>query len=166
MDLGVGPRFELKTVPKGSLPLKHHLAPARHGHIISVETGAFSAGIQKATGLPDGIALAGLNVQGLSCDLHALLNSSYPRPSSTSKDLSLFAFCNWALANFGSAAEVRAALEAEQVVSWVSDTEQLLYCCDIAQARLPLAVQRPALLSRRRGRVQRRGGLMGGGASG
>lgn len=118
MDLGVGPpRFELKTVPKGSLPLKHHLAPALHGHIISVETGAFSAGIQKATGLPDGIALAGLNVQGLSCDLHALLNSSYPRPSSTSKDLSLYAFCNWALANFGSAAEVRAALEAEQVVS-------------------------------------------------
>ena len=53
MDLGVGPRFELKTVPKGSLPLKHHLAPARHGHIISVETGAFSAGIQKATGLLD-----------------------------------------------------------------------------------------------------------------
>ena len=76
-----------------------------------------SCGIQKATGLPDGIALAGLNVQGLSCDLHALLNSSYPRPSSTSKDLSLYAFCNWALANFGSAAEVRAALEAEQVVS-------------------------------------------------
>ena len=57
------------------------------------------------------MAFAGMNEAGLSCDLHALLNSSYP-PLSTAvgkKNIMLYYFCNWALAQFDTAAAVKAA---------------------------------------------------------
>jgi len=68
--------------------------------------------------LIQGAITAGLNTAGLSCDLHALLNSSYPSPSNTTSDLNLYLFCNWALSNFASSTEVKAALRRKDVHLW------------------------------------------------
>jgi penicillin V acylase-like amidase (Ntn superfamily) len=112
MDLGFGPTFGLKTQPRGHALAG--LAPAKYGHIISVGANVST----KAYPLPAGMAFAGLNEAGLSCDLHSLLNSSYPPPSHSAKDLDLYLACNWALAGFARVADVKAALVAGDVHLW------------------------------------------------
>ena len=121
MDLGPGPTFSPKTQPKGSKPAGVPNVPAaKFGHIISI-----GANIQQPSkdgrqrhlelgGIISGdTAFAGLNEAGLSCDLHALVNSSYPQPSSNaSANLLLYHFCNWALGSYSTSAEVKRALEA------------------------------------------------------
>ena len=74
MDLGPGPIFSLLTQPRGLSAGIEGVGPTRLAHIISVAAGG-------AGSIPPGyeqMAFAGLNEAGLSCDLHALLNSSYP----------------------------------------------------------------------------------------
>ena len=124
MDLGDGPSFSLRTQPRGHKAAVANLPPAKYGHIISV-----GANVSHATKLQqhvegtlptDDMAFAGLNEAGLSCDLHALLNSSYP-PLSTAvgkKNIMLYYFCNWALAQFDTAAAVKAALSSGGVHLW------------------------------------------------
>lgn len=127
MDLGPGPTFSLKTQPKGHKPAGiADLPAARYGHIISI--GANLAHPSKSSQRHlelDGIisgdtAFAGLNEAGLSCDLHALVNSSYPPRSSnaSANNLMLYHFCNWALGSYATAADVRRALEAGVVHLW------------------------------------------------
>ena len=111
MDLGEGPTFALKTRPKGTKGVEW-LPPAKYGNIISVGTNVSSFP------MPMDVAFAGLNEEGLSCDLHALLNSSYPKPTHTSKDLSLFHFCNYMLDSFATVAEAKSALAAGEVHLW------------------------------------------------
>eukprot|EP00656_Telonema_subtile_P017853 TRINITY_DN19629_c0_g1_i1.p1 TRINITY_DN19629_c0_g1~~TRINITY_DN19629_c0_g1_i1.p1 ORF type:complete len:344 (-),score=59.14 TRINITY_DN19629_c0_g1_i1:213-1244(-) len=111
MDFGTS-IFKLRTLPVGSpLPSAAGGASA-YGAVISVQEQTFT----NASGYP--IAEAGLNTQGLSCDLHALVNSSYPNKSNTPKDLDLFLFCTWALTNFKTAGDVKTALETGQVHLW------------------------------------------------
>ena len=125
MDLGDGPSFSLRTQPRGhKAAVAANLPPAKYGHIISV-----GANVSHATKLQqhvegtlptDEMAFAGMNEAGLSCDLHALLNSSYP-PLSTAvgkKNIMLYYFCNWALAQFDTAAAVKAALSSGDVHLW------------------------------------------------
>lgn len=115
MDLGTGPVFSLKTQPKGTKPLSGSLPSSKYGHIISVGVNVTGPTFSHMDG---DLAWAGLNEAGLSCDLHVLLNSSYPAPSHTPKDLNLFYLCNWALSSFASAAEVKTALQKEVVHLW------------------------------------------------
>lgn len=117
MDLGVGPHFALRTVPRGLKDPKGQ--PAKHGALVSVMVGNGTAhsGLSKVL-LSNDVVAAGLNEAGLSCDLHALLNSSYPAPSNSSADLSLYLLCNWALANFASVDEVKSALSSGRVHLW------------------------------------------------
>ena len=97
MDLGPGPAFTLRTQPKGhSAGL--NIPPAKYGHLISVGTNVTRL---QADGASD-MAFAGLNEAGLSCDLHALLNSSYPQIAKGKKNIMLYYFCNWALGSFDS----------------------------------------------------------------
>jgi penicillin V acylase-like amidase (Ntn superfamily) len=126
MDLGPGPTFSLKTQPKGYKPAGMAVPAAKYGHIISIGANLAqpSKGSQHHLEL-DGIisgdaAFAGLNEAGLSCDLHALVNSSYPPRSSnaSANNLMLFHFCNWALGSYATAADVRRALEAGVVHLW------------------------------------------------
>jgi len=116
MDLAYGPRFGLKTQPRGHDTQQEGVPPAKYGHIISVGLN-LSAEIKRGLNTTE-MAFAGLNEAGLSCDLHALLNSSYPQPSSAGKNLMLYYFCNWALGQFDSAAAVKAALSSESVHLW------------------------------------------------
>ena len=126
MDLGPGPTFSLKTQPKGYKPAGMAVPAAKYGHIISI--GANLAQPSKGSrhhleldGIISGdAAFAGLNEAGLSCDLHALVNSSYPPRSSnaSANNLMLFHFCNWALGSYATAADVRRALEAGVVHLW------------------------------------------------
>jgi len=117
MDLGTGPTFALKTMPRGHTPLLVGVPAAKLGHIISI--GANMTDFEPK-GPADDMAFAGLNEAGLSCDLHALLNSSYPpfTPAAGNKSLNLYFFCNYALGKFDSAAGLKAALEAGDVVLW------------------------------------------------
>ena len=128
MDLGPGPTFSLKTQPKGHKPagMPAAVPVAKYGHIISI--GANLAQPSKSSqrhleleGIISGdAAFAGLNEAGLSCDLHALVNSSYPPRSSnvSANNLMLYYFCNWALGSYATAADVRRALEAGVVHLW------------------------------------------------
>ena len=123
MDLGFGPTFGLKTQPRGHDAGMANIPPAKFGHIISVGKNVTTAQSRSPLRLSsylqgDDMAFAGLNEKGLSCDLHALLNSSYPPPSNTSKDVLLKYFCNWALGGFASTADVKAALVAKEIHLW------------------------------------------------
>lgn len=112
MDVGYGPTFGLRTQPRGHDIHQEGVPPARYGHIISVGTN-----VSMEFTDPE-MAFAGLNEAGLSCDLHALLNSSYPQPSGAGKNLMLHYFCNWALGQFDSAAAVKSALSSGAVHLW------------------------------------------------
>jgi penicillin V acylase-like amidase (Ntn superfamily) len=120
MDLGSGPTFSLHTQPRGSK--FRRLAPSKYGFLMSKGEN-FSAGASHSRlGLPASnaseTAMAGINEAGLTCDLHVLLNTSYPKASGTAKDLEVSYFCNWALGAHGSAAEVKKALLQGQVHLW------------------------------------------------
>ena len=58
----------------------------------------------------------GINDAGLSCDGQALEGGTYPPRSGTDRDLPATAFCGWALEAWGSALQVKAALEGGAVV--------------------------------------------------
>ena len=123
MDLGDGPTFSLRTQPRGHSTGYANIPPAKYGHIISVGANvSHAARLQQVDGtLPtDEMAFAGLNERGLSCDLHALLNSSYPPLSAGvgKKPVMLYYFCNWALSQFDSTAAVKSALAAGDVHLW------------------------------------------------
>jgi penicillin V acylase-like amidase (Ntn superfamily) len=111
MDLGDGPTFSLKTVPAQTKNVEW-LPPTKYGSIVSIGKNVSDFP------MPADCAFAGLNEAGLSCDLHALLNSSYPRRSNASNDLSLFHFCNYALSSFGDVAELKSALVKGDVHLW------------------------------------------------
>lgn len=116
LDLGIGPKFGLRTQPKGhALHGLQPLPPATFGHIIS-----FGTNVSSVPNPDPDIAAAGLNEAGLSCDVHTLLNSSYPPadPHQPSKNLNLLYFCNWALGQHASVRSVKAALTASEVHLW------------------------------------------------
>ncbi len=113
MDLKPGPEFALVTVPVGTQAVT---GATKRGYIASI--GVDDSRLKLGEGAHEGMVYAGLNDAGLSCDLHALLNSSYPPRSNASHDLSLYMFCNWALAEYETAAQVRQALEAGVVHLW------------------------------------------------
>ena len=114
MDLGTGPTFSLRTQPRGHNTNFQNVPAAKYGHIISV-----GANVTGQDALSPEMAFAGLNEKGLSCDLHALLNSSYPAlNSSSSKNVMLYYFCNWALGGYESVAAVKAALSSGAVHLW------------------------------------------------
>ena len=118
MDLGEGPTFSLRTQPRGhNIGATTNVPPAKLGHIISI--GANMTAFKPGEGSAE-MAFAGLNEAGLSCDLHALLNSSYPPldPKAGKKNLMLYYFCNWALGQFTTAAEVKTALSNGAVHLW------------------------------------------------
>jgi len=110
MDLKPGPEFALRTLPKVT-------GSSKRGYIASIGVNDTRLTLVDETDR-EAMVYAGLNDAGLSCDLHALLNSSYPPRSNSSNDLSLYLFCNWALAGYESAAQVRQALEANVVHLW------------------------------------------------
>jgi len=112
MDLGEGPSFRLQTWPRGTVVLLQQAS--KFGAIVSLGANMSRKGHE----LREDVVYAGLNEAGLSCDLHALLNSSYPLPSNSSRDLHLHYFCNWALSNFGTAKEVKAGLLEGAVHLW------------------------------------------------
>jgi len=117
MDLGLGPTFALRTQPRGHTTGFANVPAAKFGHMISI--GANVSKSLTSSGFPtDEMAFAGLNEAGLSCDLHALLNSSYPGMKLGKKNVMLYYFCNYALGGFETVAAVKAALSSESVNLW------------------------------------------------
>lgn len=125
MDLGNGPVFSLRSQPQGYATGLPGVPATKFGHVISVgESVPVTAGLGAANGLPEGLAFAGINEKGLSCDLHALLNSSYPAQDPAAKaNVNLYFLCNWALGQFDSVAAVKSALVNSEVQLW-GDAEQ------------------------------------------
>ena len=121
MDLGEGPNFSLKTQPKGHQAKLEGIEPAKYGHIISVgaNMSAFKPANASKVDPNHEMAFAGLNEAGLSCDLHALLNSAYPPYDPKAKHpVNLYFFCNLVLGQYGTVAEVKDALSAGDVQLW------------------------------------------------
>jgi len=106
----------LMTQPKGHATGIPGIAPTKVGHIISL--GANMTEFVPSSTNPE-MAFAGLNEAGLSCDLHALLDSAYPAPDPVAKNnLNLYYLCNWALGQHQSVAAVKAALAGGEVRLW------------------------------------------------
>lgn len=100
MDLGSWDSFELIAHPPGSADNYGYLgvyAIGKHFDVI---------GVKKAPA-------AGMNTQGLSCDMQTLLDTKYPDKPDDDDDKTgvLVAFvCDWALSNFANVGEVKDAL--------------------------------------------------------
>ena len=116
MDLGTGPLFSLLTQPKGHKTGIEGVPPTKLAHLISVGANMSDFSPSAAS---DEMAFAGLNEAGLSCDLHALLNSSYPpRAPTAHNNLNLYYLCNWALGQYETVAAVKAALGSGEKHLW------------------------------------------------
>lgn len=118
-DLEDRPKYQLQTAPRGrSLAGALHSSewePAKYGALVSTQVG---------NGEISSIHQAGLNEAGLSCDLHALANSSFPRVQpAASRQVQGYFFCNWALAYFRTAREVQQALLSDGSVQFYGDSQ-------------------------------------------
>jgi len=115
--------LSVRTQDDGPLP------PGRAWGIVNVPQGNMSTRYGamlftcfNGSGYPAPSALptvtGGLNEAGLSCDSQTMLHTVYPPKTNSSRDLDVRQFCGWALLNFGSVLEVKAALERGDVVVW------------------------------------------------
>ena len=117
MDLGDNGGWNLTTGPKGTLRAQDVTPPvgtalswkSKHGFI------GFSA---PTLGFPVAGAIGeSMNQKGLSCGALALTPSKMPPPSATKPNLHMKYLCMWAVEQFDTVAQVKAAL-ATQVQLW------------------------------------------------
>ena len=112
MDLGFWNDFSLEAVPAGHIfhmnSTKPAPAVAKYGYLSifpSVESVATPMG-------PARMVVAGLNTEGMSCDMQTLVGTAYPRfPAAGSASFDVLVLCEWALASFANAGEAAAALQ-------------------------------------------------------
>ena len=97
--------FEMRTLPRGSSVLGSKLLPGgvtSYGYLGVVPTVVSKQVAPMVT--------AGINEQGLTCDMQTLITTQMPPKSNSSSDLFVELFCQWALGGFNDTDGVRAAL--------------------------------------------------------
>ena len=111
MDLGYWDDFSLEAVPQGHTYHLNASGPAP----VKAKFGYLSVFPSLPSGSavgPERMVVAGLNTEGLSCDMQTLIDSQYPRfpADGKSQAVDVLVLCEWALASFPSTEDVAAAL--------------------------------------------------------
>jgi penicillin V acylase-like amidase (Ntn superfamily) len=131
MDLGSAPvSFGALTVPKGT-PLQWHATPATHAFV------GFAT--REAGVLLPHIVSAGLNDQGVSCDMQTLLGTQYPNassaPNASATDVGVDNFCETVMGLYGW------WVPSSSRVPW----DDLIVVVDVPRRDLSAAHGRPCL---------------------
>lgn len=112
MDLGAfDGEWVLTTRPHGSAALRN----GNFGYVSVVE--------KRGSEVQESIVAAGINMAGLTCDMHVLLGSEYPSRNESLDNIDAGSICQWALEGFDSVRSVKAALPA---VNFVEPAIQVL----------------------------------------